>query len=158
MYTLRMLVLWLNFELVHQTIEMNSLFEIEVLTDLWKHSKLFQIVICWLSLWHKRYLLTWKTTSTQDWRQRSKQQFDSISETKLADPFVKFTFLLTILDYCISTKAFILSDFPHPFLGCLHFTVCHPLTPWNFSTGRVFWNLTVSVEDSLVYWIPRRFS
>ena len=106
----------------------------------------------------KRYLLTWKTTSTRDWRQRSKQQFDSISEKKFADPFVKFIFLLTILDDCTSTKAFILSDFPHPFFGCLHFTVGHTVTPWNFSTSRVFWNLTVSIEDSLVYWIPQRFS
>ena len=92
--------------------------------------------------------LTLKTTSTRDRSSRSKQQFDSISEKKFADPFVKFTFLLTILDNCTSTKAFILSDFPHPFFGCLHFTVCHPVTPWNFSTGRVFWSLTVSFEDS----------
>ena len=45
----------MNFQvrLVHQTFDMKAMFRIEVLTDNWKHSELFQIVICWLSLFQK---------------------------------------------------------------------------------------------------------
>ena len=97
-----------------------------------------------------------KTTFMQDRRSRSKQQLllfqRKILQIHLSDSFSSHNFGLLDIYKSIHPTRLSSSPFATPDISWLSQLYCmSPVTPWNFSTGRVFWNLTVSVEDSLVY-------
>ena len=143
-------LLWLDISFFHQ----NSMFfhhQHCIPVQNWRpHNKNL------LSTWHSKWYLWPGTTLMRDRRSRSKQQLLLFQrrnlQIHLSSSFFFSQFWITAHPQRHSSH----QTFFIPF-GCLHFTVSRPVTPWNFSTGWVFWNLTVSIEDSLVYWIPWRF-